>query len=101
MGFTARTTGAAIAFALSCGAAWAEAHTSEFAGDKGYVEEVGAKGYVAPEPAVRYVRGDALIIRHRSERRGAGPLYHVPGCPPGFNGLFRGNMYCIDGRPLE
>ena len=101
MRYTARITGGVFAVLLSCGAAFADGHTSEFAGGKGYIEEAGAKGYVGPETTVRYVRGDVLIIQHRSERRGAGPLYPVPGCPPGFNGLFRGNMYCINGRPLE
>ena len=96
-----RFTSALAGVALSCGAVLADGHTSDHAGGKGYIEEAGAKGYVGPQAEVRYVRGDRLIIQHRSERRGSGPLYHVPGCPPGFNGIYRGNLYCINGRPID
>lgn len=108
MGNCTKAAAAFCALMLSTGVAWAENHTSDFVEEdaKSAVvdTQVGSKGYVAPTPAnlaAAHAPRGHLIIVHRSERRGPGPLYHVPGCPPGFNGMFRGTLYCINGRPLD
>ena len=96
---TWKLAGLVLAASLAAGAVAADGHTAEYVGNKGYIGDAGAKGYVGPVAAHSHPRG-YLIIRHRSERRGSGPLYAVPGCPPGFNGMFRGTLYCVDGRPM-
>ena len=95
-----RLAGLALALGLAAGAVGAEGHTSEYAGNKGYVGDVGAKGYVGPTATYAHPHG-ANIFRHRSERRGSGPIFAAPVCPEGFNGMFRGTLYCVDGRPMS
>lgn len=99
-----RRAGACAALAVCLGlfgsGLAADGHTSEFVGTKGYVEEMGEKGYVGPVVTHHHVYG-RVTIRHRSERRGSGPLYVVPPCPPNFNGMYRGTLYCVDGRPMS
>ena len=92
--------GLTLFLGVAAGAALADGHTAEYAGTKGYVGDAGAKGYVHAQ-AAHHVTYNHLIIRHRTERRGAGPLYAVPGCPAGFNGMWRGNLYCVDGRAMD
>lgn len=90
--------------AVAGGAAMADGHTSEFAGTKGNLvadDSLGSKGYVPPQAGIQPGYRGHLIYRHRSERRGSGPLFHVPACPANFNGMFRGTLYCVDGRPIS
>ena len=108
MGIATKTAAVFGALALSTSVACADNHTSEFAEEdaKSVAVDtgVGSKGYVAPTPAnlaAAHAPRGRLIMVHRSERRGPGPLYHAPGCPEGFNGLFRGTLYCVDGRPVD
>ncbi len=81
-------------------AAVAEGHTSEYAGSKGYV---GEKGYVAETAQPRQVTHQAYHGNKYSNRRvvAAADRWQVPGCPHGFNGMYRGTLYCIDGRPIH
>ncbi|NNE51037.1 MAG: hypothetical protein HKN30_01380 [Sulfitobacter sp.] len=66
--------------------AMAEGHTSEFPGNKGYVGDKGTlndAGYLPPQTqrAKKAVR-----------------VVSVPPCPPDFTGLYRGTLYCLNGK---
>ncbi|WP_281992663.1 hypothetical protein [Sulfitobacter geojensis] len=72
----------------------ADGHSDIYAGSKGYVGKVDAR------PTQQYYSKDrsngSQPKRVRSTVR-----YTVPGCPPRFNGMYRGTLYCVDGRPIE
>ncbi len=77
--------------------ALADGHTDEFFGAKGYVGDKGYIGEVAtPEP----VRQDHVVYStHRTRVRHV-QQFTVPGCPERFTGIYRGTLYCVNGRPM-
>ena len=75
-----------------------EGHDGQYVGSKGYV---GEKGYVA-ETAARPVRQSQNKSNGSQPKRVYyGERWTVPGCPAGFNGMYRGNLYCVNGRPID
>ena len=98
---SARTMSLVLALAAAPFAALADGHTSEFAGNKGYV---GGKGYVgeaAPRPVTQQRYAGNKHNGSQPKRFRRGPILAVPGCPTGFNGMYRGTLYCVNGRPLH
>ena len=89
---------AAVAMLLALpGALAAEGHTSEFVGNKGYTgasEAYGAKGYVPPAGAHAY---HAPRRAYHKVRRPV-KVVAVPPCPLGYTGMYRGTLYCIEGK---
>jgi len=93
--FKLRALAGAVALAITMPlAVQAEGHSDTYVGAKGYVGEVNAR------PAKQYRTKDrtngSQPKRVRSTVR-----YTVPGCPPKFNGMYRGTLYCVDGRPID
>ncbi|MGC1503469.1 MAG: hypothetical protein WA782_04935 [Sulfitobacter sp.] len=74
--------------------AQADGHSEVYAGSKGYV------GEVTPRPAQQY-QTNASTNGSQPKRVRSAIRYTVPGCPPKFNGMYRGTLYCVDGRPID
>lgn len=72
----------------------ADGHSNVYAGTKGYV------GEVAPRPTQQY-RPNSSVNGEQPKRVRSVVRYTVPGCPPRFNGMYRGTLYCVDGRPID
>lgn len=79
-------------------AAGADGHTDELYGAKGYV---GDKGYVGQVAAPRPITKDHYAGAKYSTRVRHAEQWQVPGCPPNFSGMFRGTLYCVNGRPMQ
>ncbi|GLQ25727.1 hypothetical protein [Sulfitobacter pacificus] len=97
MGILLKTQTLAAVVALASAlpmAVQADGHSDAYVGAKGYV------GEVAVRPTKQYYPKDrsngSQPKRVRSTVR-----YTVPGCPPKFNGMYRGTLYCVDGRPID
>ncbi|MDF1727975.1 MAG: hypothetical protein P1U53_09505 [Sulfitobacter sp.] len=91
---TLRSTLLAAGLTLLPVLASADGHTSEFVGEKGYVDEAfGEKGYVPPVAARPY----HAPITHAPRKR-AVKIVTLPPCPAGYTGMYRGNLYCVQGR---
>jgi hypothetical protein len=72
----------------------ADGHSDAYAGSKGYV------GKVAAQPAKQnYAKARTNGSQPKRVRNTV--RYTVPGCPPRFNGMYRGTLYCVDGRPID
>lgn len=71
----------------------ADGHTNNYIGNKGYVGE-------APRPVTKQHYHGGKYRGHNRKRRHA-ELLTPPTCPVGFFGLFRGTLYCHDGKLLN
>ncbi|MEP5728426.1 MAG: hypothetical protein ABJL67_03520 [Sulfitobacter sp.] len=94
----------ALVFAMgSTATAQNENASAEFDGSKGFV---GDKGYVADTvaPQTRQVAVKEHVPGRTFGTFSTTPkhlrVWTVPGCPAGFNGMFRGGLYCRDGKPM-
>ena len=90
-------TGAVLALGLSLPmAAGAESHNNA---------EVGAKGYVAETASARPVTSQCYYGQKYNEygQRHKRPVevFASPNCPANFTGMFRGTLYCVNGKLLR
>ncbi|MFK7836673.1 MAG: hypothetical protein AB8B60_10665 [Sulfitobacter sp.] len=98
-----RAAAAVACIALMPLAGMAEGHAEQGYGAKGYV---GGKGYVAPASQQHRVAAERPYVRGQSfgtftTRLSSSRKWRVPGCPTGFNGMYRGDIYCVNGRPID
>lgn len=71
----------------------ADGHTSEFAGNKGFVGDKGYVGYVPRAPRKTHHR----MVRKRTHAQAAAATI----CPHNFYGMYRGTMMCQAGKVLR
>ena len=95
---SARRVAMAAVLGLLPLSAGADGHTDDAYGAKGYV---GEKGYVGQVATPRPITKDRYVGAKYSTRVRHAEQWQVPGCPPNFNGMFRGTLYCVNGRPIH
>lgn len=82
---------AILAVVAIAGTATAEGHT----GEKGFVPARELN------PVVEHHVHPVAKHPHHVRTRLPVEFVAVPTCPPRFNGMFRGTLYCINGKPLK